>query len=394
MRILLMASDPVMAAHISELCSKRVSGHRLTVVQGSALQLAQYTEQLKKTDFLMVNAAELTPADLTSIEAVLAGAPQLNCMLIAPPMSTQQLTAAMHAGVRYVMPTPLDAEQFRNELAAISSKLQQDGGQQGRVLSFVACKGGSGTTMLAANLASARAASSDEHVLLIDLDQQFSNASLYLTEKRPTTTLVDLCEQADRLDNALFDASVINVHGRFDLLAGPGDPVRSAEVPAEAFEQLLTMARQRYDTVVVDVGQNIDQLSMEVLDQSETICTVLQADLPHLYAGKHLVDILLSLGYDRSHLLLLLNQYDPKNVAINLETFKEKLGVSHGYTLPADIKHVSQAVMQAKPLIDIAKSGPLAKALASLSSQLWPSANAADSKPARRGLFGFRSARA
>lgn len=392
MKIMLISSDPAMAAQISELCSKKVSGHRLTIVQGSAPQLAQYADALKKIDLLMVNAAQISPADLASIETVLTGAPQLNCMLIAAPMSTQQLTAAMHAGVRYVQSVPLEEDLFRNDLATIAGKLQQDGQQQGRVLSFVASKGGSGTTLLAANLAATRAASSDEDVLLIDLNQQFSNANLYLTETRPSTTLVDLCEQVDRLDNALFEASVVKVRGKFDLLAGAGDPVRSAEVSAEALEQLLSLARQRYDTVVVDLGQSIDQLSMEVLDQSETICAVLQSELPHLYAGKHLVDILLSLGYERSQLLLLLNQYDAKNSTIGLDTFKEKLGVSRGYILPADAKHVGPAVMQAKPLSDISSSAPLSKAVAGLVAELWPSATASG-KPTRRGLFGYKSAR-
>ena len=130
-----------------------------------------------------------------------------------------------------------------------------------------------------------------------------------------------------------------------------------------------------------------DSGHMVALDQSEVLFPVLQSSLAHLFSGKRQVEILLSLGYQKHQLVVLINQYDSKNAPITLETFKEKLGVSELHPLPSDIKLVNQAVAKATPLLDVSKTGALAKSLSALAQQLWPQSAAPVAKLGLRGLF-------
>jgi pilus assembly protein CpaE len=385
MNILLVSSDDNAIQQVTELCSKSVGVfHRLRVLRDGLEQLGSHLAAAKNLELLIIYRSGFSEEDLARIETALEAAAGLSCLLISPAMSSATLMQAMRAGVRYVLPTPLEAESFQQQLSLIATKLQSAGQQSGRVTAFISCQGGSGTTFLAANLAYAEAAAGEKKVLLIDLDQRFGNANLYLAENKPGATLVSLCAQVERLDSALLDASVIRVHDNLDLIAGAGDPTAASEINAEQFEQLLALARQRYDVVLLDLGQDIDPLSMVALDQSERICLVLQSSLAHLFAGKRLVDILLSLGYSSSQFQVLMNQYDAKRAPITLETFKEKLGVSNLHVLPGDEKFVSQAVAKAAPLQQIAASSPLSKSLQQLTADWWPKAEV---PMARRSLL-------
>ncbi|MEA3128335.1 MAG: pilus assembly protein CpaE [Paraburkholderia sp.] len=98
-------------------------------------------------------------------------------------------------------------------------------------------KGGSGTTLIAVNLAYSLASLRNSRVLLIDLSQQFGDASLLMADKPPPATLADLCSQIDHLDAGLLDACVMRVHANLDVLAGAGDPLKAAEVQPAQLDQ-------------------------------------------------------------------------------------------------------------------------------------------------------------
>src|SRR5690606_34396146 len=84
-----------------------------------------------------------------------------------------------------------------------------------RILAFVSCKGGSGSTFLATNLAYALAALENKRVLLIDLNLQFGDASLFVSDRRPTVTIGDLAREINRVDQGFLQGSLIDVLPNF-----------------------------------------------------------------------------------------------------------------------------------------------------------------------------------
>jgi pilus assembly protein CpaE len=387
--ILLISSDDAHAARVGALLTQNGVAHRLSTVRARAREL-KHVEPLKTADLLIVVDDELSAQDLSGIEEATVAAPRLNCMLITPSLSKELLMAAMRAGVRHVLSWPLDEQEFAQELAHVTAKKSSGTRREGRVLSFLSCRGGSGTTFIGVNLAYALAATRGKRALLIDLSRQFADASLLLADRVPASTLADLCSQIDRLDAAFFDGCVMNVHPNLDVLAGAGDPVKAAELRPAQLERVLAFARPRYDVVILDIGQTIDPLSILALDQSYAICVVLRQTIPHLHAGRRLLEILLELGYSTSKVRLILNQYD-KHAQLSAATLEETLGMRAAHRLPRDDKHAHLAVDHGTPLLQVAKNSALAQSLNAFADLLWPQADAAGKSVLRR-LFASKPA--
>jgi pilus assembly protein CpaE len=388
--ILLISSDDAHATRIAALLAKSGVGHRLRTYRASARDLKQYSDPLKTADLVIVDDAGLSAAGLGLIEEALVAAPRLSCMIVTASLSKDLLMAAMRAGVRHVLPWPLDEQEFAEELVHVASKKSSGARREGRVLSFASCRGGSGATFLAVNLAYTLAATRDKRVLLVDLNRQFANASLLVGDKLPAATLADVCAQIDRLDAAFFEGCVMSVHPNLDVLAGAGDPIKAAELRPAQLERLLDLARPLYDAVIVDIGQTIDPVAILALDQSYAICVVLLQNIPYLHAGRRLLEILLELGYAKGKVRLLINQYE-KNAPIRLETLEETLGMPAALLLPRDEKHASEAVNQGAPLVTIAKNSPLAQSFFALADLIWPQPEQA-SKGVLRRLFAPKPA--
>ncbi len=297
--------------------------------------------------------------------------------------------AAMRVGVRHVLSWPLDDREIADALTHVANKKNAGLRREGRVVSVSSCKGGTGTTLIAVNLAYTLAAQRDKRVLLIDLNQQFADASLLVADKAPPATLADLCSQIDRLDAAFFEACVMHVHANLDVLAGAGDPVKAAELRPAHLERMLTLVREQYDAVIVDVGQSINPLTIHVLDHSDTICMVVRQNILYLHSGRRMLDIFKELGYPASKVRVVVNQYD-KNAQISLPTLEETLGAKVAHKLPRDEKHANDALNHGIPVVTAAKGSALAQGIVLLAEMLWPVV-AAPRKGVLSRLFATRA---
>jgi pilus assembly protein CpaE len=281
-----------------------------------------------------------------------------------------------------VLPWPLDAHQIAAALTRIAANKKMDLRRAGRVVSLASSKGGSGTTLIAVNLAYSLAAPGNRRVLLIDLSQQFADASLLVADKPPPITLADLCSRIEFLDAALFESCVMHVHANLDVLAGAGDPLKAAELLPAQLERILALVRERYDAVLIDVGQSLNPLTIRALDASDAICMVVRQNLLYLHGGRRMLDIFKELGYPASKVRVVVNQYD-KNAPINLPTLEHTLGAKVAHQLPRDDRQANEALNRGVPLVTSAKDSALARGIGLLADMLWPAA-----AERRKGVLG------
>ncbi|HEX3633984.1 MAG TPA: AAA family ATPase [Paraburkholderia sp.] len=386
--ILMISSSAERSTHIGARLEASGVAYRLRVVHGEARQLRAHAAAIKTADLLIVDDVDLSELELSGIEEALVQTPHLHCMLITPAPSTNLLMAAMRVGVRHVLSWPLDEREIVDALTHVANKKNAGMRREGRVVSVSSCKGGSGATLIAVNLAYTLAAQRDKRVLLIDLNQQFADASLLVADKAPRATLTDLCSQIDRLDAAFFEACVMHIHANLDVLAGAGDPVKAAELRPAHLERMLMLVREQYDAVIVDVGQSINPLAIHVLDHSDSICMVIRQNILYLHSGRRMLDIFKELGYSASKVRLIVNQYD-KNARISLATLEETLGAKVAHQLPRDEKHANDALNHGIPVVTAAKGSALALGIGALAGMLWPIAAA----PRKGVLSRFFAAR-
>jgi pilus assembly protein CpaE len=345
--------------------------YRLRTAYGSTRQLRAHARLIRNADLLIVDDASLNTREMDGVEEALACWPALECMLVVRSPATALLGAAMRVGVQHLLSWPLDPLAIAAALTRIDARKTAAGRRAGRVVSLASSKGGSGTTLIAVNLACSLAAQRDRRVLLIDLSQQFADASLLMADRPPPTTLADLCSQIDHLDAALFDSCVMHVHANLDVLAGAGDPLKAAELQPAQLQRILALVRERYDAVLIDIGQSLNPLTIHAFDHSDTICMVVRQTPLYLHGGRRMLDIFRELGYPAAKVRVVVNQYD-KNAQINLPTLEKTLGAKVAHQLPRDDRQVNEALCRGVPLVTLARDSALAHGIGLLADMLLP----------------------
>ncbi|HEY2023636.1 AAA family ATPase [Paraburkholderia sp.] len=369
--IFLMAASIENAQSIVARLEQSGMRYRLRTAYGSVRQLRAHARVIRHADLLIVDDDGLNARGLHSVEQTLASLPSLSCMLVTPAPSTALIGAAMRAGVRHVLSRPLDSQIIAAALIQIDANSRAPERRGARIVSLVSSKGGSGTTLIAVNLACALAAQRGRRVLMIDLSQHFADASLLMANRPPPMTLADLCSGNEPLDAALFDACAMHVRANLDLLAGAGDPLKAAELVPAQLERILALVRDRYDAVLIDVGQSLNPLTMRALDRSDAICMVVRQHPLYLHGARRMLDIFRELGQPAGKVRVVVNEYD-KNARINLPTLERTLGTRIAHQLPRDDQHVNDALIRGVPLVTCARDSALAHGIGLLANMLWP----------------------
>lgn len=359
MKSLCITNDEYLQQQIAAICAARTPLLAVSMTKGRF----QHAAKLLMSDLpqlVMLDATDIDSADFLSLEKFNAQYPQVAVMLLTPDQSPEFLMRALRAGVREVVTLPLEHASISDALDRIANKAQFVF-RQGRILSFISCKGGSGATYLATNFGHALATMAKKKVLLIDLNQQFGDALLYVSDKKPAMTLSDVCVQIDRLDAAFLESCLVEVAPNFGILAASDDPARSTDITPEHIDTILRLARNCYDYILLDVGRQIDAVTIRALDNADVIQPVLQLALPYIRDGRRLLDIFRSLGYSREKIRLIVNRYDAGG-NLRLADLEAVLGKVE-YTVPNSYAPVSDSINQGVPILRLARHGAVAKSL-------------------------------
>lgn len=336
---------------------------------------------------LLVAEGNGTSSDLAVLETLTLRQPGIAVILIAAHPAPEFLLQAMRIGVREVLPAPVFAEALQQAVERV--RVRSGAGapaarQKGKTLAVLSCKGGSGATFIAANLAYALAQDSSRRVALIDLNLHCGEALLYIHDGMATSTVADVVAQIQRLDAEFLESSMVQILPNFGLLAAPQSSDRVGDVKPEGVDRLLNLAASQYDYVVLDVSRSLNAVALEALDHADMILPVLQLTLPFIRDAKWLISICHSLGYPDSKLKLIVNRFE-KNGEITLQDVERTLGVPVFGTVPNSYQAVATSINHGHPILQRAPRDAVSKALLDLAQAL--GSNGA--KPATGWLRGW-----
>lgn len=319
-----------------------------------------------EVDVLMLDCRHSGAAQLAELERLMAFYPTLNTILIVDQESPDLLLRALRLGVREVIKIPIARDDIASAFHRIVDRAKGHVRGLGRVCAFMSCKGGSGATFLATNTAYALAERAGKRVLLIDLNLQFGDAVLYVSDRRPTITLPDVVRDIQRMDMALLESAVVRVSPGFGVLAAPEDPTQAIDIRPTHIESLIRFARAHFDYVVLDVGRSLDTCSIQALDLSDHIYPVLQLTLPFLRDAKRLFDVFRSLDYGQDKVRPILNRLERSAGDLSEADAEKLLAYKLFTTVPNHYKSVTASVNQGVPIQKLDSGSPVTRSIGTL----------------------------
>ncbi|MEP6604553.1 MAG: AAA family ATPase [Nitrosospira sp.] len=370
MKIAIIAQDSQHTSNIKKFLSEADKHYPLIAMTGGVQQMLAVAEQ-EQPDMLMLEGQHFSSTELQILNGVTSRFPDLGVVMLCPAQPSERLIEVMRAGVREVLQTPLTCNIVIDAVERFQQRMMlgRVPVNQCKVLAFLPCKGGSGATFLATNIAYALAALEKKRVALFDLNLQFGDASLFVHDKPPVTSIADVARQIQRLDGSFLASSMIQVLPNFGVLAAPEEPEKAMEIKPEHVNPLFQVALKHYDFLILDIGRELDAISLQALDQADLIFPVLQQTLPSIRDAKRMLNVFRALNYSDDKLRLIVNRYK-KNADITFSDIENSLNLKMFKGVPNDYSVVTASVNQGIPAIKLDRRSLIAKSLQEIAHEL------------------------
>lgn len=238
---------------------------------------------------------------------------------------------------------------------------------KGEVISLLAPSGGCGASTLAVNLAALLAR---EHKSCALFDLRLGGGDLAaLMDLKPTHTLADLCKSSARMDRTMFEGSLVRHDSGVHLLSPPRSFADIALVSTQGVRQALTLAREMFPYVVVDLDDSFHPEQTQTLHQSDRILLVLRLDFTSLRNTRRSLDHLEQLGISRERVRVVVNRYgQPEELPAS--KVEQALGVKVFHYVPDDPKSINRANNNGTPAVIETASSKFSKSLAQLAASV------------------------
>lgn len=152
----------------------------------------------------------------------------------------------------------------------------------GRMLAVISPSGGSGASLVAANLAAALAQrGGSSGCVLLDLDPRHGDqASLF--NLTPRHTLADLCRNIESLDRNMLEQSLTPHSSGVRVLAAADDLEESSRIDGRALLRIAQQTRLAFPLTVLDLPTALDEHHIDVLSLCDAVVVVFRLDFPSL----------------------------------------------------------------------------------------------------------------
>ncbi len=359
----LVCDDEVIGSKIREILQREgvsVPPSRMTPLASAADKLAGASADLVVV--VLPSNLELAAAALTLLEVRMG----LRVLVVGPTSNPKMVLRALRGGVDDYLDDSELEEELKTALARWrAGRIGLD--KSGRIIAVLAPSGGSGSSTLSVNVATALA---KEHktCALIDL-KLYSGDLAALLDLKPIYTLADLCLNAARVDRVLFDRTLTRHECGIHLLAPPRTLADVAHVTLEGVRQALSQAQAAFPYVVVDVDHTFGAEQTIALQEANVVLMVLRLDFTSLRNSRRALEHLEQIGVSRERVRLVVNRHgQPKEVPASKA--EEALGLKITHYIPDDAKTVNRANNNGVPLILEAPSAKVSKCLISLAASV------------------------
>jgi pilus assembly protein CpaE len=311
------------------------------------------------------------------VERIVRECPWVSVFLACQKFKCNQdlLLTVMRLGVREFFPIPFEIEDdLKTAIDRVARKgsLEQMQGPsaRGRLACVVSSKGGTGSTLIATNLAVSLAQKGQKSTALVDLNLQLGDVGLFMNLK-PRSSIADLAQNIERVDGVLLLEMMTKHASGVQVLPAPKRLEEAGHLTLSHLQKIHPLLKSMYDWVVVDLPVNIDEPMLGTLQYADEILLVTLLNIPSLRNTKRYLEIFSRLGYPRDRVKLIVNRYYHKaEGSLSIKETEKALGHSIFYSIPNDYLTAISAINQGLPLMELEPKASIAKAFHEMAGML------------------------
>jgi pilus assembly protein CpaE len=225
-------------------------------------------------------------------------------------------------------------------------------------------KGGTGTSMVATNLAVMLAQGAGGHAALVDIDLQFGDAAGMLHVENHLLTIADLASHGDEIDSALLDEVLATGPADVRVLRTPSSPELAEAVSGATVRSIIRATAKGREFVVIDTPSQVDERVLEAFELADRLLLVTSYNLSSVRGTKSTLLLLEALGVDMESVDVVLN-HTRSRTNYRREDIEEILGRRILVDLPYDPR-VDPSLDSGTPIVLAQPRAELARRLIAL----------------------------
>jgi pilus assembly protein CpaE len=303
---------------------------------------------------LMVDLSGDPEGAIKAIERVKQAAPDLFVIVSNFHADPETVIACMRAGANEFLLQPLKRTEFRDAMGRLerAPKHATSGDSKlGKLYTFIGTKGGVGTTTMAVNFA-AVLAQRKLSTVLIDLDWIGNDAAMQVGAT-PQYTLMEVAENLERMDQALFEGFVTRDPLGFFLVGPPDSLEQHGHFSDHMFREFATFLVEKYENIVVDGGRAVsNEVVLAAAQVSAAVFLVMDQEFPAIRNAQRYITFLMRMGFNQDQVKVVVNRYTRKTTSsmANLEQIQQTLNQPVFYGIPPS-PAVIAAINKSRPFV-------------------------------------------
>ncbi len=375
MKITVFSNHTPSTQNLKNILQERCRSDQVVIIDHPCTKIDVEVIDVALADLLILDSPDIEHLDWAAMEVFNLRHPHSTTVLVCRGDIERILVQAMRVGVRDVLNEPEVQDRLPEVIERARVRLAASSGNRpiGKILTFIPCKGGSGTSFIASNLAYILGEVHHKRVLLIDLDLQFGDASFYITDEDSGRSLGDVVRKSS-LDGQMLESACVHVGEHTLLLRAPYNPEQSVGITPDQIDNVLMVASRHFDFICIDLERTLDPLSLRAMDRADLIFPIMQTVLPYVRGTQRLQRTFRALHYPESKIRLVANRQG-KSDDLSISKIEEALQTKFYMQLPNDFPNASASINTGKPLYVIAPEGVLTIALIRWGDQLVGASN-------------------
>jgi pilus assembly protein CpaE len=345
-RLLLVEDVPQVAQYVRGLLNAQQAIRLIDVVTDggrAAAQVQQLRPDVVIVDWLLQGRTK----GARVVEVLRDGGLHIPVIALTVPQSPVEPDPA--AGIAAVISMPFSGFELVNVVNAVhqAAASSANGTSRSRVIAVFAPKGGVGKTTISFNLAVALAVQG-QRTCLVDACLQFGDLRSLLKVPADAPSILDL--PTDRIgESDLADVLWRDPSG-IDILLAPPRVELAEMVSVRDIDKVLSLLRRVYEVVVIDMPPALGDVSLAILDATDTILEIVTYDSTTIRNTLAVADAFRAIGYPAGKIRYVVNRADSAG-GIAPDDLARALGRAPDHAIVSDGKLVMHSNNEGVPFV-------------------------------------------